>query len=36
MTAALRTLIRAAAAAKGQDGDAAERGPYLATSKVLL
>ncbi len=36
VTAALRTLIRAAAAARGQDGDAPEPGPYLATSKVLL
>ncbi len=36
VTAALRTMIRASAPAKGQDGDSAERGPYLATSKVLL
>ncbi len=36
VTAALRTLIRAAATARGRDGDAPEPRPYLATSKVLL
>ena len=36
VTASLQTLIRAAAVAKGQDDDAPERGPYLATSKALL